>query len=283
MVLLLQSFGIIPSIKYDWGKKSKHLAYIIRISGIQQLEKLKSIFGIQGEERINEILQKYEKRIRPHGYKRKEGFAILEITEKNVKNSAEYVYSVETSTNTLITNSGLVVHNCLPKDVNAIVAFSNQKGLTPSLMESVLKRNYEQAIHVVDLMEEELGNLKDKRIAVLGLAFKPNTDDMRQAPSIKIIDRLIERGVKEIVGFDPRARETAREILKDKITYASTVEECLKDANACILVTEWDQFKSLTPDFFKSHMRTPILIDGRRVYDPELFSKELTYRAIGRG
>ena len=173
--------------------------------------------------------------------------------------------------------------SCLPKDVNAIIAFSNQKGLTPSLMESVLKRNYEQAVHTVDLVEEEIGNLKDKRIAILGLAFKPNTDDMRQAPSIKIIDILISRGAKEIVGFDPQAMKTAQQALNDKIMYAVSVEDCLKDADACILVTEWDEFKSLTPDTFKNNMRTPVLIDGRRIYNAELFSTKLKYRAIGRG
>ncbi|MFX0201693.1 MAG: UDP binding domain-containing protein, partial [Candidatus Hodarchaeota archaeon] len=118
---------------------------------------------------------------------------------------------------------------------------------------------------------------------ILGLAFKPNTDDMRKAQSIVIINELINRGVQKITGYDPYAKETARKEFGDKINYASSIEECLRGADACILVTEWDEFKDLTPDTFKSNMRTPILIDGRRIYEPDLFSKHLTYRAIGRG
>jgi UDPglucose 6-dehydrogenase len=172
--------------------------------------------------------------------------------------------------------------SCFPKDVNAIKAWAETKGYTPRLLDAVLNINDDQAIHTVDLTEELVGKLTDKRITLLGLAFKPGTDDMRQSPSIRIVKELKKRNVGEIIGYDPEAKETAREVFEDDIKYANTIQEALKDSDCAILVTDWDEFKSLTPEIFKENLKSPNLVDGRRIFPFNEFSTKLNFRAIGR-
>jgi len=172
--------------------------------------------------------------------------------------------------------------SCFHKDVNAIKAWSKLKGYTSRLLEAVLDINDDQAIKMVDMAEELAGDLKKKRISLLGLAFKPGTDDMREAASIRIVNELVKRGVKDIVGYDPKANHTAEIELRNKIKYAQSIEEVLKDSECALLITEWDDFKKLTPDDFKKHMKSPNVIDGRRIFDFDLFNKSLPFKAIGR-
>jgi UDPglucose 6-dehydrogenase len=172
--------------------------------------------------------------------------------------------------------------SCFHKDVNAIKAWSKSKGYTSRLLEAVLGINDDQAIHIVNIAEELVGNLVSKKITLLGLAFKPGTDDMREAASIRVVDELRKRGVTDIIGYDPKANETAEIELGDKINYANSIEEALKDSDCALLITEWDEFKSLTPDDFKKHMNNPNLIDGRRLYNYDKFNEALPFRAMGR-
>jgi len=172
--------------------------------------------------------------------------------------------------------------SCLPKDLKALVAFAKDRGnYEPKLLKSVLEINDFQPLRLVDLAVRILGGLSGKRVSILGLAFKPNTSDMREAPSIKIINRLLKLGV-EVVAHDPIAIETARKELGNKITYAETVEECLKGADCCFIVTEWEQFKNLKAGDFKRLMKRPLIFDGRRVFNPEKFYEEkVEYYSIG--
>ena len=172
--------------------------------------------------------------------------------------------------------------SCFHKDVNAIKAWSKSKGYTSRLLEAVLNINDDQAIHIVDIAEELVGKLAGKKITLLGLAFKPGTDDMRQAASIRVINELRKRGVTNIIGYDPKANKMAEIELGDKIKYADSIEEALKDSECVLLITEWDDFAELTPDDFKTHMKTPNLVDGRRIYDYDKFNESLPFRAIGR-
>ena len=112
------------------------------------------------------------------------------------------------------------------------------------------------------------------------LAFKPNTDDMREAVSIKIINKLL-RGGADIIAYDPKAMHNANETIGNRIKYASSEIECIKDAVCCIIVTEWDEFKRLRPEAFIQNMRQPCLIDGRRIYDPKIFNPTLKFIAVG--
>ena len=172
--------------------------------------------------------------------------------------------------------------SCFHKDVNAIKAWSKSKGYTSRLLEAVLAINDDQAIRIVDIAEELVGDLKNKRITLLGLAFKPGTDDMRQAASIRVVNELRKRGVTNIVGYDPKALKTAEAEMKDKIQYAGSIEQALEDSECALLITEWDEFKTLEPDDFKKYMKTPNLVDGRRLYNYERFNSALPFRVIGR-
>ncbi|MBN1800000.1 MAG: UDP-glucose/GDP-mannose dehydrogenase family protein [Candidatus Lokiarchaeota archaeon] len=172
--------------------------------------------------------------------------------------------------------------SCFHKDVSAIKRWGRDKGFQSKVLEAVLELNNDQAIHIVDIAEELVGDLKSKRITLLGLSFKPGTDDMREAPSLKIIKELQKRGVSSIVAYDPRAESAAKKILENSILYANSIEEALRDSECALLVTEWEEFKSIQPQDFQKLMKTPNLVDGRRIYDHVLFSKSIPFRTIGR-
>jgi UDPglucose 6-dehydrogenase len=172
--------------------------------------------------------------------------------------------------------------SCFPKDVKALIAHSKSLNYTPALLEEVENVNKTQPLKAVQFCKEQLGNLKGKNMAVLGLAFKPNTDDMREARVIPIINQLTKEGAN-VTAYDPIAIPTAKTIFKNKIQYATSAVECLKNADCCILVTEWDEFKKLKPEDFIKNMKQPVLIDGRRIYDPDEFSRKMKFAALGLG
>jgi UDPglucose 6-dehydrogenase len=172
--------------------------------------------------------------------------------------------------------------SCFPKDVKALIACSRASGYVPELLDSVEHVNRAQPLKAVAFAKQMLGWLKEKRFAVLGLAFKPDTDDMREARVIPIIRALQAQGAN-ITAYDPVATNTAKAIFKDTIKYAASAKECLKGADCAIIVTEWPEFKTLTPQDFISLMNQPILIDGRRIYNPNDFGKKIRFAAIGLG
>jgi len=172
--------------------------------------------------------------------------------------------------------------SCFPKDVNAIVSFSRELGYQPRILETVLKVNEEQALHVVDLARRSLGGLKGRRIAILGLSFKPDTDDMREAPSIRIIKKLLEEGAT-VAAYDPVAASNARKIFRDRIDYADSALECLRGADCCMVVTEWDEFKKLKPRNLK-RMRGRSIVDARRIWDANKLRRAgFKYSGVGLG
>lgn len=172
--------------------------------------------------------------------------------------------------------------SCFPKDLKAIVAYAKGHRYKPSVLESVLKVNEDQAIHVVEMAESQVRTLRGKKVAILGLSFKPGTDDLREAPSMKIVRHLLKEGAK-VVAYDPVAIENARRILGEKIEYADSSQSCLEGADVAIVVTEWEEFRKLTPEDFKGWMRNPVLIDARRIYDPATYGLDLRYSAVGLG
>ncbi len=172
--------------------------------------------------------------------------------------------------------------SCFPKDVKALIACSKSLGYAPELLEAVENVNHSQPLKAVDFCRQQFGSLEGKRIAILGLAFKPDTDDMREARVIPIINKLLEEGA-DVTAYDPVAAESAKAIFTGKIHYASTALGCVKGADCAIVVTEWPEFKKLTPDDYFGSMKQPVLIDGRRIYDPEVYEKKLKFVAIGLG
>ncbi len=170
--------------------------------------------------------------------------------------------------------------SCFPKDVKALIAFSKSLGYSPLLFNAVEDVNNVQPYQAVRLAKKLIGNLAGKRVAVLGLAFKPNTDDMREAVSVGVINKLLEEGAN-VVAYDPKAVVNARYVFGDKIEYAQSSIECLEDAECCIVVTEWDEFKRLEPEDFIKHMKSPLVVDGRRIYNQKEFSRRLNFAGIG--
>ena len=168
--------------------------------------------------------------------------------------------------------------SCFPKDVNAIVAKAKEIGIAPILLESTLKVNEAQPYELVRLAKQVVENpLRGKRIAVLGLAFKPGTDDMREAPSIKVINALLREGC-EISVYDCKAVGKAKKIFGAKVEYAEKAEEALRHADACVIATEWPEFAN--PKLYTC-MRGRVIIDGRRVFNPTEPPPGFIYHAIG--
>jgi len=176
--------------------------------------------------------------------------------------------------------------SCFPKDVKAMISFARTRTVEPKLLDAVEEVNEQQAAHMVAIARQELGGpLKDKRIALLGLSFKPGTDDMREAASIKIANHLYAHEAS-IVAYDPKAIPNARErFIKDtiKIDYAETVEACLQGADCCMVLAEWDEFKAVTPDVFNRCMNRSVVIDGRRIFGASFRKQVARYRGIGLG
>lgn len=172
--------------------------------------------------------------------------------------------------------------SCFPKDVKALIACSKSLDYVPELLDSVEHVNKTQPLKAVKFCREQLGSLEGKKIAILGLAFKPDTDDMREARVIPIINLLLKEGAS-VTAYDPVAVPMAKTIFYDKIIYAASALECVKGADACIIVTEWEEFKKLTPEDFTNNMRQPVLIDGRRIFNPEIFKAKMQFVAIGLG
>ena len=122
---------------------------------------------------------------------------------------------------------------------------------------------------------------KNNTISILGLAFKKDTDDIREAVSIEIAKLLLKKGLKLKV-YDPMAMDNFRKLFKEKITYCSSIDECLRNSNCCLILTEWNLFQKLKPEKFKKLMKTPNIIDARRILDPKKFS-DINFKAIGLG
>ena len=172
--------------------------------------------------------------------------------------------------------------SCFPKDVKALIASSKALNYTPELLESVENVNHTQPLKAVQFCKQQLGSLDGKKIAILGLAFKPDTDDMREARVIPIINQLLKESAN-VTAYDPVAACTAKTIFNDKIQYADSATDCIKNADCCIIVTEWAEFQKLSPEDFLKNMKQPILIDGRRIYNPKKYSEKLKFTAIGLG
>lgn len=173
--------------------------------------------------------------------------------------------------------------SCFPKDVAAFVSIADELGYDFGLLKEVEKINRQSGRLFVHKIEQALWVTKGKKIALWGLAFKPNTDDMRNAPVIQIVEKLHADGAK-MHAFDPQASETARAVLGDKLTYEKDMYAPLKDADALVVITDWDEFKN--PDWKKVSqlLNTPIIIDGRNMFDPiEMEKKGFVYHSVGRG
>ena len=172
--------------------------------------------------------------------------------------------------------------SCFPKDTDSLVHTASALGYDFSLLRAVVGINRERASHFVALMARTLAPLAGRTVAVLGLAFKPNTDDMREAKSLEVIERLLERGAAVRV-YDPVAMPPARRLLPATVTYFESPYEAATGADAVALVTEWNEFKFLNLERLRAAMRRPVVFDGRNVWEPERMRRlGFEYHSIGR-
>ena len=171
--------------------------------------------------------------------------------------------------------------SCFPKDTRGILSYARKLGVDLKLVRASIEVNEEQVDYAIELAESIVGSLGGKLVAVLGLAFKPGTDDVRESRAIKLVERLLEKGARVRV-HDPKAMDNARKILGDRVEYAISLEDCLRDADLCVLATEWPEYRELGQEDLIRLMRSPALLDCRRVYDPEKF-RRVRFAAIGLG
>jgi UDPglucose 6-dehydrogenase len=173
--------------------------------------------------------------------------------------------------------------SCFPKDVKALVATARDMGVEFDLMRAVERTNERQKKLLLSKAVKHFGELAGRRFAVWGLAFKPKTDDMREAPAIELIEGLLGKGA-QVACHDPVAENVARRRFGDRIKFAPSPYDALGQADALFLVTEWNEFRH--PDFerMKSLMRSPVVFDGRNVFDPaSMRERGFTYFGVGRG
>ena len=172
--------------------------------------------------------------------------------------------------------------SCFPKDVKALAKTGRDAGYSMSIIEAVERVNDRQKHVVFDKLKKELGSLEGKRIALWGLAFKPETDDMREAPSLIVIDRLLKEGAAVTV-YDPVAMDECRRRIGDTVSYARDMYDATMDADALALLTEWKQFRLPSWRVVHKAMRGNIVVDGRNIYDAaELAEEGFIYKCIGK-
>ena len=173
--------------------------------------------------------------------------------------------------------------SCFPKDIKALKKSGQEVNLQFSILESVIDVNEQQKTVLFSKIKAYFNNqLAGKKIAVWGLAFKPDTDDIRKAPALEMIHKLLsEKAV--VTAFDPEAMPNVKKELGNSIAYATTMEDALKDADALLICTEWEEFKTADMAIFNSRMHTPVIFDGRNIFNPKTMKKnKTTYFSVGR-
>lgn len=170
--------------------------------------------------------------------------------------------------------------SCFPKDTRALTTVADQFGVETLIVDAVIEANERQRDAMIPKIEKLIGDVKGKQIAVLGLSFKPETDDMRESPAIEIINSLVKRGAK-VKAYDPVAMDEAKHCLPD-IEYAADEYDALKGADALVIITEWNQFRALDMQKVKQLLKAPKIADLRNIYEPEDM-RELGFEYIGVG
>lgn len=284
MTILFHSLGIVPSYKTSQSAKSTAPAHFLRISGIEQIKQLRNFKDKKTQQRIEKNLSQYKKIIQQTGFKRQNAIGLVKVKQIiQHKPKKTIVYSLEVETNQNFTTSfGLIVHNCFPKDVKGLISSMKETGSDASLLVAVHEANEAQKRVIFRKIKEVLKTVEGKKVAIWGLSFKPKTDDIREAPSLVIVDWLLSQGAK-VAAFDPEAMEVFKAV--HAIEFGKTPYDVLKDADCLILATEWDEFRNPDWQKIKDLMNTPFIMDGRNIYtsyESDLKTLGFTYKAIGR-
>ncbi|HJS50076.1 MAG TPA: UDP binding domain-containing protein, partial [Gaiellaceae bacterium] len=272
--------GVVGRLKVGRTAKSTRDTYWIVVSGADQVEQLLELVPAQDRALIEASIHRQAKRTAATGYRRRDNAAWARVVDVHQQKFEGFVYSLEVPpTHTFVTTGGLVCRNCFPKDSLALKQLAANSGYNFQLLNAVIEVNELQKRRVVGKLERRLGPLRDKRIALLGLAFKPGTDDMREAPSLVLAGRLLAEGA-EVRAWDPIA--DGRVHLHGAVI-ASSALEALDGADAAVVVTEWPELRELDWAEAGARMRNRLVVDGRNLLDAaELRALGFAYEGIGR-
>ncbi|MBI5102501.1 MAG: UDP-glucose/GDP-mannose dehydrogenase family protein [Nitrospirae bacterium] len=173
--------------------------------------------------------------------------------------------------------------SCFPKDTRALLTIAGLKGVDLGIVEAAVEANERQKARMIDNIKQGMGDVRGKTIAVLGLSFKPNTNDMRDAPAVYIIERLLSENAV-VRAYDPAAVKDAKHVFGRKIKYGRDAYDCVKGADAVVIVTEWNEFRNLDLARVKKLLRSPFFFDLRNIYEPDKLKKAgFRYFCVGRG
>ncbi|WP_068776174.1 UDP-glucose/GDP-mannose dehydrogenase family protein [Paenibacillus sp. FJAT-26967] len=172
--------------------------------------------------------------------------------------------------------------SCFPKDTYALKHIAEEAGYSFKLLEAVIETNENQRLLIMDALIQSLGSLQGKKIAVLGLSFKPNTDDVRDSPSLSLIPRMLEMGA-DVCAYDPIAIREAGKYLPDEVGYAHELYECVTDCDACVILTEWSEVVNMDLERVHRLLRSPVIIDGRNCFELDVMrAHQFEYHSVGR-
>lgn len=280
MLRLLGDVGIVASMRVGRTAKSTVDTYWIRISGADQIDAAWFLFPIDEREAIDASVARQAKRIQPTGYRRlSKNAAWVRVVRTERRHHVGPVYSVHVpGTETIVATAGLVLHQCFPKDSRALVRIAEDAGYDFGLLRGVITVNEEQYERVADKIEKMAGgSLEGRTVAVLGLTFKARTDDLRDSPSLAVIERIRARGAT-VQAYDPAI---SRQL--DGIDVRADAYAACEGADVLAVLTEWDDFRWLDFDKVKSALAVPRVVDARNLLDPaQLRRKGFTYEGIGR-
>jgi UDP-glucose 6-dehydrogenase len=280
---LLGSIGIVASKRTGPTRKSTKDTHWIRIAGADQLQRAIGLVPERDRPGVLASIARQRKRIASAGYRRfGDGPAWVRVASVKRQRDIGPVYSMEVSyAHTVVGSGGLTLGNCFPKDVSALKQLAGNSGYHFQLLTAVIEVNELQKRRVISKLQKHLGSLVGRRIALLGLAFKPETDDMREASSLVLAARLLADGAR-VRAYDPVAEGEARKLMRG-VELCGSALEAADGADAVVLVTEWPEFGELNWREMAERMTGRTVIDGRNFLDPEAVAAAgLDYEGIGR-
>jgi hypothetical protein len=280
---LLAELGIVASRRVGRTRKSTKDTHWIRVAGADQIERAIELVPERDRPGALASIARQQKRIAPTGYRRfGDGIAWVRVVSTAGQRFGGSVYSIEVPyAHTVVGTGGVTLGNCFPKDVSALKQLAGNSGYHFQLLTAVIEVNELQKRRVIGKLQKHLGSLVGKRVALLGLAFKPNTNDMREASSLVLAARLQADGAA-VRAFDPVAEPEARELMVG-VEFADSASHALDGADAVVIVTEWPEFRELDWSEVARRMNGRLVVDGRNCLDPAAVAAGgLTYEGIGR-
>jgi UDPglucose 6-dehydrogenase len=281
---LLASLGVVASQRIGRVAKSTKDTHWIRIAGADQVERCIELVPERDRPGVLASIARQQKRIAPTGYRRfhGDGAAWVRVTSAQRRRFTGPVYSLEVPyAHTLVTTGSVALSNCFPKDVSALKQLAGNSGYHFQLLTAVIEVNELQKRRVISKLQKHLGSLVGKKVALLGLAFKANTDDMREASSLVLAARLQADGAR-VTAYDPIAEVEARKLMTG-VEFADSALAAIAGADAVVLVTEWPEFRELDWSEVATAMPGRLVIDGRNHLDGDsVRAAGFAYEGVGR-